>query len=114
MHDDASRKIADLLVERKLLDEIGALSLFNAASAPSVVTHKLPESPDRIDDDGRFHYAVLGPSAASEPGVASVEATRFINETTSPDRPRKNRNAIVLAVPSGSESPRHGIRSASC
>jgi len=113
MHDDASRKIADLLVERKLLDEIGALkSLFNAASAPSVVTHKLPESPDRIDDDGRFHYAVLGPSAASEPGVASVEATRFINETTSPDRPRKNRNAIVLAVPSrlGVAQARHQVR----
>jgi hypothetical protein len=113
MHDDASRKVADVLVERKLLEEISALkALFNAASAPSVVTHKLPESPERIDDDGRFHYAVLGPSAASEPGMPSTEAIRFINETTSPERPRKNRNAIVLAVPSrlGIAQARHQVR----
>lgn len=113
MHDDASRKIADLLVERKLIEEIGALKpLFTAASAPSVVTHKLPDSPDCIDDDGRFHYAVLGPAAASEPGVASAEAARFINETTSHERPRKNRNAILLAVPSrlGISQARHQVR----
>jgi hypothetical protein len=101
MHDDASRKVADLLVERKLMEEIGGSRLlFNASAAPAVVAHKLPESPDRIDDDGKFHYAVLGPSAASEGGSPSAEAVRFINETTGHDRPRKNRNAIVLAVPS--------------
>ncbi len=113
MHDDASRKVPDLLVERKLLEEIAGLrALFNTSSAPSVVAHKLPESPDRIDDDGRFHYAVLGPNAASEPGQASAEATRFVNETTSPDRPRKNRNALVLAVPTrlGITQARHQVR----
>jgi len=33
---------------------------------------------------------------------ASAEARRFIDETTGPDKPRaQNRNAVVLAVPSG-------------
>ena len=42
----------------------------------------------------------LGPKVASESGKPSAEAKRFINETTSTDRPRVYRNAIVLAVPS--------------
>lgn len=113
IHDDAARKIAELLVERKLLEEIAASRLlFNSASAPAVVTHKLPDSPDRVDDDGKFHYAVLGPSAASDPGSPSAEAVRFIDETTSRERPRKNRNGIVLAVPSrlGISQARHQVR----
>ena len=62
--------------------------------------HNLPVKPSDIDDDGEFHYAVLGPSAASMSGNPSAEARRFIDETTSPDRPRVYRNAVVLAVPS--------------
>ena len=53
-----------------------------------------------VDDDGQFRYVVLGPTAASESGKPSAEARRFIEETTAPDRPRTERNAIVLAVPS--------------
>ena len=37
---------------------------------------------------------------ASESGKPSADAKRFINETTAADRPRVNRNAVVLAVPS--------------
>ena len=74
--------------------------------------HTLPDSPRDVQDDGEFHYAVLGPSAASESGKPSTEARRFIDETTAPDRPRANRNAIVLAVPSrdGLDAARTRIR----
>lgn len=49
---------------------------------------------------------------ASTAGNPSVEAKRFIEETTGPDRPRVYRNAIVLAVPSreGLEIARDRIR----
>ena len=43
---------------------------------------------------------MLGPSAASESGKPSAEAQRFIDHTTGADKPRVNRNALVLAVPS--------------
>ena len=60
----------------------------------------LPTRPADIEDDGEFHYAVLGPKAASN-GKPNAEAKRFIDETTGPDKPRaQNRNAVVLAVPS--------------
>ena len=74
--------------------------------------HTLPDSPCDIQDDGEFHYAVLGPSAASDSGKPSTEAKRFIDETTAPDRPRANRNAVVLAVPSrdGLDAARTRIR----
>ena len=74
--------------------------------------HTLPDSPRDIQDDGEFHYAVLGPSAASESGKPSTEAKRFIDETTAPDRPRANRNAVVLTVPSrdGLDAARTRIR----
>ena len=67
----------------------------------------------RQDHDGEFRYAVLGPKTASESGKPSVEARRFIDETTAADRPRAtNRNAVVLAVPSkdGIEIARERVR----
>ena len=68
--------------------------------------------PRDIEDDGDFHYAVLGPNAVSESGKPSAEAKRFINETTAADRPRANRNAVVLAVPSrdGLDVARNRVR----
>ena len=56
--------------------------------------------PKDIEDDGRFHYAVMGPSAASDSGKPSPEARRFIDETTGPDKPRVFRNAVLLLTPS--------------
>jgi hypothetical protein len=53
-----------------------------------------------IEDDGKFHFAVLGPDAASESGKPSATAKKFIDETTSAAKPRVYRNAIILAVPS--------------
>jgi hypothetical protein len=101
MHDDAARRVADSAVEDRLASIVrSAKDLSNVASAPSVDVHLLPGAPRDIGDDQRFHYAVLGPAAASEAGRPSGDAARFIDETTGPDRPRKNRNAVVLAVPS--------------
>ena len=102
MHDDAClNRVLPARVETELLEHIRRhRSLTSGASAAGARVHTLPDRPRDISDDGDFHYAVLGPAAASESGKPSAEARRFINETTAPDRPRVNRNAIVLAVPS--------------
>ena len=102
MHDDAcANRVQAALVESQLVDYIQKQkSLTSGASAAGARVHNLPERPRDIEDDGEFHYAVLGPNAASESGKPSSEAKRFLDETTAPDRPRVNRNAVVLAVPS--------------
>jgi hypothetical protein len=101
MHDDACRRVSDEAVATVLLDSIRKQkSLTAGASAAGATVHTLPMRPSDIGDDGEFHYAVLGPSAASMPSAPSAEAKRFIDETTSADRPRVYRNAVVLAVPS--------------
>ena len=102
MHDDAcANRVRPALVESQLIDYIEKQrSLTSGAAAAGARVHNVPERPRDIEDDGQFHYAVLGSKAASESGKLSLEAKRFINETTAPDRPRVNRNAVVLAVPS--------------
>src|SRR5262249_57992038 len=74
--------------------------------------HVLRERPRDVDDDGEFHFAVLGPRAVSSSGSPSAEARRYLDETTAADRPRVHRNAVVLAVPSreGLEVARTRIR----
>ncbi len=74
--------------------------LTEGASGLGVRTHTLPDKPSDIEDDGKFHFAVLGPEAASESGKPSAVAKRFIDETTSAAKPRVYRNAVILAVPS--------------
>jgi hypothetical protein len=101
------------LVEGELMASIeNTKSLIHGASGAGAVVHKLPQSPTEVKDDGRFHYAVLGPEAASRPGHPSEHAVRFISETTGPDRPRVNKNAIILAVPSADllDTARNRIR----
>lgn len=101
MHAVAAKNIPDETVRARLLDDIGKTKALTAnASAAGVRVHTLPTRPKDIEDDGAFHYAVLGPSAASESGKPSAEAIRFLDETTGPDRPRVYRNAILLLVPS--------------
>jgi hypothetical protein len=48
----------------------------------------VPEKPADIEDDRKFHFAVLGPDAASESGKPSPVAKRFIGETTSVAKPQ--------------------------
>ncbi|MBI2216638.1 MAG: ATP-binding protein [Candidatus Rokubacteria bacterium] len=101
MHADACARVPDELVEARLLEDIRKLrSLTAGASAAGARVHNLPEKPSDIEDEGDFHYAVLGPPAASESGRPSAEARRFLEENTGPSNPRKERNAVVLAVPS--------------
>jgi hypothetical protein len=74
--------------------------------------HNLPKRPNDIEDDGEFHFAILGPRATSDSGKPSAEARRYIDETSGPDKPRNYRNALVLAVPSrdGIEAARNRIK----
>ncbi|MCL6581642.1 MAG: hypothetical protein K6U08_08535, partial [Firmicutes bacterium] len=89
-----------------------ATSLKAGAAEAGAKVHSLPEAPSDIPDDGEFRYAVLGPKAASEPGKPSAEAVRFLTETTGPHKPRVNKNAVVLVVPSrdGLEAARNRVR----
>ena len=89
------------LIAVRMNKAIGDLKkLTEGASALGVRTHTLPDKPADIEDDGKFHFAVLGPEAASESGKPSAVAKRFIDETTSGAKPRVYRNAVILAVPS--------------
>ncbi len=101
MHHDATTRVSADLIEAKLVAEVQRLKALTAgAREAGAKAHVLPERPRDIEDDGEFHYAVLGPKAASASGSPSAEAKRFLDETTAADRPRVNRNAVVLAVPS--------------
>lgn len=101
MHNDARQRVSPSMVEARLLEDIaGTKSLTAGAGGAGARVHNLPDKPKDIEDDGEFHYAVLGPKAASASGNPSAEVRRFLDETTEANRPRVNRNAVVLAVPS--------------
>ena len=112
-HDACAQRVSPQLVDSQLVDGVRELkSLTQGATAAGAKVHKLPQGPGDVQDDGEFHYAVLGPEAASESGKPSALARRFVDETTGPDRPRANRNAVVLAVPSrdGLDAARARVR----
>ena len=112
-HEACSNRVPSTLVESQLIDAIEKeKGLTSGASAAGAKVHNLPERPSDIGDDGDFHYAVLGPQAASESGKPGPLARRFLDETTSRDRPRVFRNAVVLAVPSrdGLDAARMRVR----
>lgn len=112
-HDACNNRVTTELVEMKLLADVQQTkSLTQGATAAGASVHTLPERPRDIEDDGDFHFGVLGPKAASESGKPSSEARRFIDETTTTDRPRVFRNAVVLVCPSrdGLEAVRTRIR----
>lgn len=99
MHDEALKHLDETLVKealRKRIEEAKSLT----GGVHGIKVHTLPKRPEEIKDDGYFHYAVLGEEAASDAGKPSARASKFIDETTTPDRPRVYRNAVVLAVPS--------------
>ena len=101
MHAVAAKNIKDEIIGSRLLDDISKVkSLTAGASAAGVRVHMLPTRSKDIEDDGVFHYAVLGPYAASESGNPSVNARKFLDETTGPDKPRVYRNSVLLVVPS--------------
>lgn len=97
----AASRVSDDVVRARLLDEISKCKTLTAgASAAGVRVHLLPARPRDIEDDGQFHYGVLGPNAASDSGKPSPEAKRYLDETTSPEKPRVYRNAVILLAPS--------------
>jgi len=101
MHAVTAKNIPDDTVRARLLDDISKVKSLSAnASAAGVRVHTLPTRPKDIEDDGAFHYAVLGPNTASESGKPSAEAKRFLDETTGSDKPRVYRNSVLLLVPS--------------
>jgi hypothetical protein len=115
MHNDACSRVSADLIDAKLEKTIETLKSLTAGTSGDgykVIVHNLPDKPGDVKDDGEFRYAVLGPSSASTSGNPSAEARRFLDETTTPDRPRIFRNAVVLAVPSreGLEVARNRIR----
>jgi hypothetical protein len=100
-HDACTNRVIAEAVEVKLLGDVQQTkSLTQGATAAGARVHTLPERPRDIENDGEFHFAVLGPKAVSDSGKPSTEARRFIDETTGPDRPRTYRNAVVLVAPS--------------
>jgi hypothetical protein len=113
MHHDARVLVQGPVIEEELLEQIGKVKSLTAGARDAGVTvHLLPDRPSNIEDDGEFHYAVLGPRAASSSGSPSAEAKRFLDEKTGPDAPRVYRNAVVFAVPSrdGLDLARERIR----
>lgn len=100
MHSVAGKNISDELVAARLLDEIGKVkSMASGASAAGIRVHTLPTKTRDIDDDGLFHFGILGPSAASDSGKPSAEAKRYLDENTGPEKPRVYRNAVILIGP---------------
>ncbi|MFW6106624.1 MAG: DUF499 domain-containing protein, partial [bacterium] len=101
MHSAATKNVPDDIGRARLLDVIGQTKgLTSGASATGVHVHTLPSKPSDVKDDGAFHYAVLGPDAASDSGKPSPDARRFLDETTGPEKPRVYRNAVLLLTPS--------------
>ncbi|MAT38150.1 MAG: hypothetical protein CL946_00955, partial [Ectothiorhodospiraceae bacterium] len=101
MHSVAANRISDDVVGARLLDEIGKTKTLSAgANALGIRVHSLPTKPRDVEDDGLFHYAILGPSGASESGKPSAEAKRYLDETTGAEKPRVYRNAVILLTPS--------------
>ena len=112
-HDACTNRVTAEAVDLKLLGDVQQTkNLTQGAAAAGARVHTLAERPRDIENDGDFHFAVLGPKAVSDSGKPSAEARRFIDETTGSDRPRTYRNAIVLVAPSrdGLEALRTRIR----
>jgi hypothetical protein len=100
-HDACENRVSPDLVDTRLVKAIrssGALTLGAAAAGAKV--HMMPDHPKDVKDDGAFHYVILPPEGASAPDRPSELAQRFLLETTRSDRPRVNKNMVVLVAPS--------------
>ena len=115
MHDEAcAQRVSSASVEQRLEEEVRRTRrLSEGVSGTGARPHVLPKSPRDLADNGEFRYAVLGPEAVSDSGKPSPVASRYLAETTGPDRPRVHRNVVVLAVPSrdGIAAARDAVRS---
>src|SRR3954466_13615772 len=71
----------------KIIEGIKNLTAGTTGASYKAKVHMLPDKPSDVGDDGEFHLAVLGPSAASNSGNPSAEARRYLDETTAADDP---------------------------
>jgi hypothetical protein len=115
MHRDARARVPADMIETKLEDEIRKLKSLTLGAGPGGAgahVHVLPDKPSKIEDDGEFHFAILGPKAASDAGKPNAEARRFLEEKTGPQNPRVRKNLVVLVAPStdGIELARERVR----
>lgn len=101
MHDHACQhRVSADSVEDKLSELVPKSDALSSGLAGARV-HRLPTRPDEIQDDGNLRIGILGPAAASESAKPSPDARRFIEfANATADRPRVNRNSILLVVPS--------------
>jgi hypothetical protein len=101
MHSQALIRISPDLVDMTVRDTIAKeRKLIAGATQAGIRVHNLPQKPSDVQDDGDFHFVILGPSAVSESGKPSSEAKRFVGEKTSAENPRVYQNAVLLVVPS--------------
>ena len=98
MLSQAILSVEPILIENEMVEFIRKEKRLTVGAG--VRTHTLPKSPGDIEDDGDFHYVILGPSAASESGKPNPEATKYIREKTSSENKRTYQNAILLLTPS--------------
>ncbi len=116
MHDEAcAHRISEDDVTAELMEAVrnARSALDGGAAAAGAKLHLLPASPRDVGDNVDFRYVILGPEAASDSGKPSPLAKRFLEEGSSPNRPRVHANAVVVAVPSrdGLEIMRSAARS---
>lgn len=113
MHHEACKAVDSEVAQERLITEINKVKSLTANVRDAGATpHLLPDHPSKVDDDGEFRFVLLNPSAASEASRPSAEARRFLEQTTGPDKPRVNKNAVVLVAPSatGLDVVRNAIR----
>ena len=113
-HAACQNRVPPELVDATLLDAIDKLnSLTAGAKGAGARVHVKPKAPRDVNDDGEFHYVILGPEAACAPGRPSDLARRFLTETTGPEKPRVKKNAVVLVAPfpGGLEQARQAVLS---
>jgi hypothetical protein len=100
MHDDALGRVVPELVEQKLIDETSKqMRSLGSLSSMGIKVYTMPDRPADVADAGNLQLAILGPRFYSEVGKPNKDAVRFLTETTSEERPRINRNAIILVAP---------------
>ncbi len=100
MHENQKSLLGESEKTLRLLEHLRKEKFLASGADPGVAVHVLPKSPADVADDGRFHFAVLGPEAACAGSKPSAFAARFLAETVHADAPRVHRNAVVLLAPS--------------
>jgi hypothetical protein len=66
-----------------------------------VAFHRLPASPDKVEDDATFRLIVLGAEFAGVPGsVPKANALEYLRTHASASDPRQNQNVLLVVIPS--------------